>query len=39
LAAKKKTYEVDSDEEENAKAMDYDEKRELSLNINKLPGK
>lgn len=38
LAAKKKTYEVDSDEEDIAKEMTYDRKRDLSLNINKLPG-
>ncbi|XP_014672374.1 PREDICTED: bromodomain-containing protein 3-like isoform X2 [Priapulus caudatus] len=28
----------DSDEEDNAKPMTYDEKRQLSLDINKLPG-
>lgn len=28
----------DSDEEDNAKPMSYDEKRQLSLDINKLPG-
>ncbi|EDO31846.1 predicted protein, partial [Nematostella vectensis] len=28
----------DSDEEETAKAMTYDEKRQLSLDINRLPG-
>ena len=27
-----------SDEEDTAKAMTYDEKRKLSLDINKLPG-
>ena len=30
---------IDSDEEDNAKPMTYDEKRQLSLDINKLPGK
>ena len=29
---------LDSDEEDNAKPMTYDEKRQLSLDINKLPG-
>lgn len=29
----------DSDDEDNAKPMTYDEKRQLSLDINKLPGK
>lgn len=29
----------DSDAEDNAKPMTYDEKRQLSLDINKLPGK
>jgi bromodomain-containing protein 4 len=29
----------DSEDEENAKPMSYDEKRQLSLDINKLPGK
>ena len=28
----------DSDEEEDARPMSYDEKRQLSLDINKLPG-
>lgn len=28
----------DSEEEDNAKPMSYDEKRQLSLDINKLPG-
>lgn len=28
----------DSDDEDNAKPMTYDEKRQLSLDINKLPG-
>merc|ERR550519_2241713 len=28
----------DSDDEDNAKPMSYDEKRQLSLDINKLPG-
>ncbi len=31
-------YEFDSEDEESAKAMTYDEKRQLSLDINKLPG-
>ena len=30
--------EADSDEEDNTKPMTYDEKRQLSLDINKLPG-
>ena len=39
MAAKKKTLEVDSDDEEDtARPMTYDEKRQLSLDINKLPG-
>lgn len=29
----------DSDDEDLAKPMSYDEKRQLSLDINKLPGK
>lgn len=29
----------DSDDEDNAKPMSYDEKRQLSLDINKLPGR
>lgn len=29
----------DSEDEDNAKPMSYDEKRQLSLDINKLPGK
>ena len=29
---------LDSDDEEDAKPMTYDEKRQLSLDINKLPG-
>ena len=32
------TSEFNSDEEDNAKPMSYDEKRQLSLDINKLPG-
>lgn len=28
-----------SEDEDNAKPMSYDEKRQLSLDINKLPGK
>ena len=28
----------DSEDEDNAKPMSYDEKRQLSLDINKLPG-
>nr|XP_042899942.1 bromodomain-containing protein 3 isoform X2 [Parasteatoda tepidariorum] len=31
-------YDMDSEEENNAKPMSYDEKRQLSLDINKLPG-
>ena len=38
MAAKKKSLEADSDEEDTAKPMTYDEKRQLSLDINKLPG-
>ncbi|XP_073244665.1 bromodomain-containing protein 3-like isoform X2 [Porites lutea] len=39
IAAKKKTLEVDSDDEvDTARPMTYDEKRQLSLDINKLPG-
>lgn len=39
MAAKKKTLEVDTDDEEDtARPMTYDEKRQLSLDINKLPG-
>lgn len=38
LAQKKKKEEIESDEEEDLKAMTYDEKRQLSLDINKLPG-
>ncbi|XP_078382273.1 bromodomain-containing protein 3-like isoform X2 [Oculina patagonica] len=39
MAAKKKTLEVDSDDEvDTARPMTYDEKRQLSLDINKLPG-
>lgn len=29
---------ADSEEEDNARPMSYDEKRQLSLDINKLPG-
>lgn len=29
---------IDSEEEDNARPMSYDEKRQLSLDINKLPG-
>ena len=29
---------VESEDEEDSKAMTYDEKRQLSLDINKLPG-
>ncbi len=32
------SYEYNSDEEDSAKPMNYDEKRKLSLDINKLPG-
>lgn len=38
MAAKKGELPGDSDDEENVKAMSYDEKRQLSLDINKLPG-
>lgn len=38
MAAKKGELPGDSDDEENVKAMTYDEKRQLSLDINKLPG-
>ncbi|XP_068687592.1 bromodomain-containing protein 3-like isoform X1 [Montipora foliosa] len=40
IVAKKKTMEVDTDDEEEdtARPMTYDEKRQLSLDINKLPG-
>ncbi|KAJ7339448.1 Bromodomain-containing protein 2 [Desmophyllum pertusum] len=39
MAAKKKTLEADSDDEvDPARPMTYDEKRQLSLDINKLPG-
>lgn len=41
-AGKKKPVAVmhfDSEEEDTAKPMSYDEKRQLSLDINKLPGK
>ncbi|XP_058969289.2 bromodomain-containing protein 3 isoform X3 [Pocillopora verrucosa] len=39
IAAKKKTLEIDTDDEEDtARPMTYDEKRQLSLDINKLPG-
>ncbi|GFU61516.1 bromodomain-containing protein 2 [Nephila pilipes] len=31
-------YDLESEEENNAKPMSYDEKRQLSLDINKLPG-
>ena len=31
-------FAFDSDDEDNAKPMTYDEKRQLSLDINKLPG-
>ncbi|CAL1262520.1 unnamed protein product [Larinioides sclopetarius] len=34
----KDVYELESEEESNAKPMSYDEKRQLSLDINKLPG-
>lgn len=33
------TVAFDSEDEDNAKPMSYDEKRQLSLDINKLPGK
>ncbi|XP_075799174.1 bromodomain testis-specific protein [Microtus pennsylvanicus] len=35
---KKKKPPLKSDDEDNAKPMNYDEKRQLSLDINKLPG-
>ena len=38
IAAKKGELPDDSDDEFNGKAMTYDEKRQLSLDINKLPG-
>lgn len=38
IAAKKGELPDDTDDEENVKAMTYDEKRQLSLDINKLPG-
>jgi len=38
IAAKKGELPEDSDDEESIKAMTYDEKRQLSLDINKLPG-
>ena len=38
IASKKGELAEDSDDEENIKAMSYDEKRQLSLDINKLPG-
>jgi len=38
IAAKKGELPEDSDDDENVKAMTYDEKRQLSLDINKLPG-
>jgi len=38
IAAKKGELPEDTDDEENIKAMTYDEKRQLSLDINKLPG-
>lgn len=33
------TQQFESEDEDNAKPMSYDEKRQLSLDINKLPGK
>ena len=38
-AAAAMAHTAESDEEDNAKPMTYDEKRQLSLDINKLPGK
>lgn len=38
IAAKKGELPEDSDDEDNKRAMTYDEKRQLSLDINKLPG-
>lgn len=32
------TQQFESEDEDNAKPMSYDEKRQLSLDINKLPG-
>ncbi|GCB84977.1 hypothetical protein scyTo_0025671, partial [Scyliorhinus torazame] len=37
-AAKQAALADDSEEEEEAQPMSYDEKRQLSLDINKLPG-
>jgi hypothetical protein len=36
---KKKNQSFNSEEEDTAKPMSYDEKRQLSLDINMLPGK
>uniref|UniRef100_A0AC35U1C7 Bromo domain-containing protein n=1 Tax=Rhabditophanes sp. KR3021 TaxID=114890 RepID=A0AC35U1C7_9BILA len=38
LTAAKLEYNFNSDDEENSLVMSYDEKRQLSLDINKLPG-
>jgi len=38
VATAASVFAFDSDEEESAKPMTYDEKRQLSLDINKLPG-
>ena len=37
-ANKQTTPAFDSEDEDNSKPMSYDEKRQLSLDINKLPG-
>jgi hypothetical protein len=37
-ASKQQTPAFDSEDEDNARPMSYDEKRQLSLDINKLPG-
>lgn len=38
ISNKKKSGNFNSEEEDNAKPMSYDEKRQLSLDINMLPG-
>lgn len=38
-SAAQPTQQFESEDEDNAKPMSYDEKRQLSLDINKLPGK
>uniref|UniRef100_A0A914WHT4 Bromodomain-containing protein 2 n=1 Tax=Plectus sambesii TaxID=2011161 RepID=A0A914WHT4_9BILA len=37
-AAKKRDYDFDTDDEHSAEPMTYEEKRQLSLDINRLPG-